>query len=773
MCAVPVKHSHEGKPGDHRLVLREVREHLVCVLLLGLSLLPRAVSAQSALSGDRLTINRAAGHIAIDGDLSDEGWHNATRIEKWYEINPGDNTEPPVKNVGYLAYDDKFFYAGFEFTDPNVSAMRAPYSDRDNLGDGFSDYGGVILDTRNSGRTAILFLVTPRNVQYDAVTDDGSGEDQSPDFFWDSATRITDHGWTLEMRIPFSSLRYKRVDPQTWGILLYRNYPRDRRYQFMSARIPRGGNCFICRSNVLAGLEKLPSGGHLTIAPYVSATSTAEPRDELGSPLEKADVEPHAGVDVKYTPNADNALDFTIRPDFSQVEADTAQISVNERFALFFPEKRPFFLEGADLFQTPIQAVYTRTITAPDWGARMTGKEGGMRYTVLVADDKGGGSVILPGSNGSDLATQDFGSLDVIARVKKEMGLSFLGMLFTSRDALGSSAEASNRVAGPDFQWRPSGTDFVSGQYVYSTTLTPNRPDLADEWNGQSLSGHAADVQWGHSTTHLDTYADYKDISDGFRANNGFVPQVGVRQVSGGGGWTVRPKGFLSRMRTFINLDHQAERDGDLISRDIQPGAGMDTPMNGFLQFRYIDDRVRAGDELIGRRQFAFVAQFSPSRRLPTIAADGRLGEEIDFDNARPGHGTTLNLSARLNPTQHLELALVQSGRWLNVDAGAGSDQRLFSAGVSRVKATYTFTSKLFARVIGQYVYTTRDPSLYIDPVARHDADFGGSALLAYKLNWQSVMFIGYGDNRELTANERLAPLDRQFFVKISYAFQR
>ena len=232
-------------------------------------------AAQAAPANPTINLKRAAGTIKIDGDLSDEGWHNATRIEKWYEINPGDNTEPPVKNVGYLAYDDKFFYAGFEFTDPNVSAMRAPYSDRDNLGDGFSDYGGVILDTRNSGRTAILFLVTPRNVQYDAVTDDGSGEDQSPDFFWDSATRITDHGWTLEMRIPFSSLRYKRVDPQTWGILLYRNYPRDRRYQFMSARIPRGGNCFICRSNVLTGLEKLPSGGHLTIAPYVSATSTA------------------------------------------------------------------------------------------------------------------------------------------------------------------------------------------------------------------------------------------------------------------------------------------------------------------------------------------------------------------------------------------------------------------------------------------------------------------------------------------------------------------
>ena len=741
--------------------------------VLAVCLAPCEALAQSALSGDHLAIKRAAGHITIDGDLSDEGWHGATRIEKWYETQPGDNTEPPVKNVGYLTFDDRFFYAGFVFDDPNVSAMRAPYADRDNLGDGYADYGGVIIDSRNSGRTGTLFLVTPRNVQYDAVLDDSSGEDQSPDFFWDSATRITDHGWTLELRIPFSSLRYRRLDPQTWGILLYRNYPRDRHYQFFSAKLPRGANCFICRSNVLTGLEKLPAGGHLIVAPYASATSNAQPRDDLGSPLESDPVKPHAGVDVKYTPNADNAIDFTIKPDFSQVEADTAQISVNERFALFFPEKRPFFLEGADLFQTPIQAVYTRTITAPDWGARMTGQERGVRYTVLVADDKGGGSVILPGPNGSDLATQDFGSLDVIARVKKEIGLSFLGMLFTSRDALGSATDASNRVIGPDFQWRPSGTDFVSGQYVYSTTLTPDRTDLADEWNGQHLSGHAADLQWGHSTTHLDAFTEYRDISDGFRANNGFVPQVGYRQITGGSGWSIHPKGFLSRMRTFINIDHQSDRDGVLISREIQPGASMDTPMNGFMQFRYIDDRIRAGDEPIGRKQFGFVAQFSPSRRLPQVGVDGRVGQEIDFDNARPGHGTTINFNARVDPTQHLEVALVQSARWLNVDDTAGDSQRLFTAGVSRVKATYTFTSKLFARGIAQYVYTTRDPSLYIDVVSRRAAEFGGSALLAYKLNWQSVIFIGYGDDRELTDEERLAPLDRQFFVKVWYAFQR
>jgi len=370
----------------------------VAVFLL-MSAAPRA-AAQTALSGDPIRISRTSAAITIDGDLSDEGWRNASRVEKWYETQPGDNLEPKVRSVGYLTYDERFFYAGFEFDDPDIAAIRAPFADRDNIGNGFNDYGGIIIDPRNTGRTATLFVVTPRNIQYDSVMDDASNEDASPDFFWESATRITAHGWTLEMRIPFSSLRYKNVDPQTWGILLYRNFPRDHHYQFFSARMPRGGNCFVCRSNTLVGMERLPGGGHLVAAPYVSATADAHPRDGVtGAPLQEDGAKPHVGIDVKYTPNADNAIDLTVKPDFSQVESDTAQISANERFALFFPEKRPFFLEGADLFQTPIQAVYTRTITAPVWGGRVTGKVGGVRYTALVVDDAGGGSAIIPGPN--------------------------------------------------------------------------------------------------------------------------------------------------------------------------------------------------------------------------------------------------------------------------------------------------------------------------------------------------------------------------------------
>jgi hypothetical protein len=734
--------------------------------------------AQSTLAGDRIAITRAAGPIAIDGDLSDPGWQGAARIERWYEVNPGDNVEPKVRNVGYLSYDDRYFYAAFDFEDPEPSGMRAPFADRDNLGNGFTDYGGIILDARNSGHTATFFVVTPRNIQYDAITDDTSGEDSSPDFFWASATRITPHGWTVEMRIPFTSLRYRNVDPQTWGILLYRNYPRGRHYQYFSARIPRGSNCFICRSNPLTGLEHLPGGGHLIAAPYVSASEVARPRGEIGSPLVSEPVKPHAGLDVKYSPNADTVLDFTLKPDFSQIESDTAQITANERFALFVPEKRPFFLEGVDLLQTPIQAVYTRTILSPDWGGRITGKQGGVRYTLLVANDKGGGSVILPGPNGSDLATQDFKSTDVVARVKREIGLSSVGMLLTDREAQGGGAgldagdNGYNRVAGPDFQWRPSGSDAITGQFLYSATGTPNRPDLTTEWTGQRLSGHAASIDWSHNTTHADWFGVYRDLANGFRADNGFVPQVGVRLLNGGGGWTVRPTGFFSRVRTFVMAERQVERTGALVSQQIMPGMGMDTRWNGFMQFRLIDDRVRAGEQLIGRRQFGYVLQFSPSHRVTQLSVDGVSGQEIDFANARPGRGTTVNFTVRLNPTEHFELTAMRNQRGLNVDDASGADGRLLTSRVSRLHATYTFTARLFVRVIAQSTATTRDPRLFLATVSAKDSDFSGSALVAYKLNWQSVLFVGYGDNRELVGNRSLTPSGRQFFVKMSYAFQ-
>jgi len=289
------------------------------------------------------------------------------------------------------------------------------------------------VDSRNDGKTDQMFLSNPRGVQYDALSSDVSGEDNSPDWFWDSKGKITYHGWTLEIRVPFSSLRYNSEANPTWGMLLYRNYPRDRRYQFFSARLPRDVNCFICNSSKMVGLSSLPHGSHLVVAPYGTASQAAFPEDTLGSPLHNEDPDKQAGLDVKWNPLSGLAVDGTINPDFSQIESDAAQIVANERFALFYPEKRPFFLEGVDLFSTPMQAVYTRTITDPAAGGRVTGRFNKTSFTALYTQDQGGGYVILPGPQGSDFAPQDFTSDVAITRVRRDFGQNYLSLLATGR----------------------------------------------------------------------------------------------------------------------------------------------------------------------------------------------------------------------------------------------------------------------------------------------------------------------------------------------------
>src|SRR4029077_1014380 len=154
--------------------------------------------------------------------------------------------------------------------------------------------------------------------------------------------------------------------------------------------------------------------------------------------------------------------------------------------------------------------------------------------------------------------------------------------------------------------------DVVAGQWLYSNTKTPNRPLLAEEWTGQTLTGHASQVQWSHNSVHIDWFAQYRDISDGFRADTGFIPQVGYRELGGNTGWTFRPTNFLSRVRTFLNVDRQLDMSGDVISRRLQPGVGMDTKLSGFMTFQYVDDTIRTpAGVLIGRRQAQYYVQFS------------------------------------------------------------------------------------------------------------------------------------------------------------------
>lgn len=742
-----------------------MRRMLFAALLFGSSLSLLA-------AGPTIQITRAPAVIKVDGDLSDAGWQGAVRVDKWWETNPGDNVEPKAPSVGYLTYDDRFLYAAFEFTDPDPKGIRAPYNDRDHIGGNTDDYAGLILDTRNDGKTAILFLVNARNIQYDAVSDDTSGnEDSSPDFFWDSATRITNTGWILEMRIPFSSLRYANSNPEQWGVMLYRNWPRERRYQMFANELPRGTNCFICNESKMTGLTGLPPGGHWVAAPYVTARSIGETRDGIGSRIVTRPATGDGGLDVKWTPTPDMALDATINPDFSQIESDEAVISTNERFAIFFSEKRPFFLEGVELFNTPIQAVYTRTITSPRAGARITGRLGANAYTLLVAQDRGGGVIILPSALGSDFANQDFSSTVAIGRVRRDFGKAFVGLLLTARENGGGS---NNRVFGPDFQWK---TDHhkVTGQLLFSSSSTPNRPAEAAEWNGQDLASHAGHIWYSFSSRKWDLYSEYKDIGTEFRADNGFVPQADYRLNYTEGGYTWWPKDrFFSRFRTFALAEYDSRQDGAQLYRLLSFGFGADGKYQSFSRWRYAYDTVRGSeDRLFQRHQLLFSEQFSLGSKISQVGFSGWVGQQVDFSNLRLGRGASINPFATIRPTNHLQLNLSGGVQWLNVPNINGRQDRLFTSQVQRLRASYTFNSRMFLRTILQNVRTNSDQALYSFDVDQHSGSFSSQLLFAYKLNWQTVMYVGYGDLHDvLSEDNAFKPANRQFFFKLSYAFQ-
>ena len=740
----------------------------VAALALGLLLLQSPTA--HAEPPPPLTIQHAAAPIVIDGDLQDAGWKGITPVTKWYETNATDNTEPPAKCVGFLAYDEKYLYAAFQFDDPDPSRIRAPLGDHDQLS-GNTDYGGVIIDSRNDGKSALLFLANPNGVQYDAVTSDATGEDSSPDYYWESKGRITLQGYTLEMRIPFSSLRYSNADVQTWGIMLYRNYPRDRHYQMFSTRQPKDANCFVCNESKLLGLEHLPHGAHLVLAPFATAQRVDEVHGDPSGPLAKGDVKRHAGLDLKWSPLATLAIDATFKPDFSQVESDVAQIGANERFALNYPEKRSFFLEGIDLFSTPLQAVYTRSITSPEAGLRATGRVGSTSFTGLVTRDDGQGSVILPGAEGSDVTLQDFRSDVGVLRLKHDLGPSSISLLAAGRAIEGGG---HNAVIGPDFQWRPRPADTFTGQALWSHSRTPQRTDLATEWDGRTLADRALIGQWQHGTRAVDFFVQAQDIGKEFRADEGFIPQVGYREAFAEGGYTVRPKAsFLSRIRMFAANDYSEDSDGSVLSRLRRLGAGMDGRLNSFFRIELNDEDIKAGDRLFHRFRPHVNITTSPGRVINSLQADVHFGDEIDFANARKATGVSATFSATLHPGDHLTVSATASTRSLHVrDATLGSG-RLFLAQIERVRASYSFNSRSFVRMVGQYVQTDRDPALYLRPRPSKDAGFDFSGLFAYKLDWQTVLYLGYGDQRaQSEITDRLERKGQQAFAKVSYAWQ-
>ncbi len=700
----------------------------------------------------------------IDGQLAEPAWQRALVIDLAVETRPAENGPAPVRTEALLLDNGRSLVVAFRASDPDPKKIRAYFRDRDSAYQ--DDFVGVVLDTFNDERRALEFFANPLGAQMDLIQDDvNESEDDSWDAIWDSAGRLSDEGYVVEMEIPYTSLQIPPIrGQQTWGIDLLRFYPRDQRYRLSNNRQDRNVSCYLCQLSKFRGFERAEPGRDLEITPTLTA-DFSESRDELTDrELVGGDIEAELGLDVSWgvTPNV--TVNGTLNPDFSQVEADAAQLDVNTTFALFFPEKRPFFLEGADFFQTPIDAVYTRNVADPDYGLRVIGKRGRNAFGVFVAQDTLT-NILLPGSLGSDFVSLDFDSLDAALRFRRDIGRnSSLGVLATVRDGDGYH----NTVAGFDGQLRFSDSDTLSFQYLGSDTRNPDSV-VTDFDLPRDLSGGAFEASYEHSERNWFAYLNYEDFDEEFRADLGFVRQNDYEEMEVGLGrrWWGEPEDWWTRIQLNGEWDITHDQSGRVLERELEAELSVQGPLQSYLEVGG-GKRERFWDGFLFDENFYyFYGEFQPAGGV-FAGLFLRAGDQIDFANTRLGEFTQINPDVRFNLGRHLRFELDHNYQRLERDGGT-----VFTANQSDLRITYQFDLKQRLKLTLQYTDVERDPALYRDPVDRETTEFGTQLIYSYKVNPRTVLFAGYSDlSLETDAVDALVTTNRTLFLKLGYAWE-
>jgi len=394
----------------------------------------------------------------IDGKLDDEVWKSATVLKDFYQIQPGDNIAPTKPTEVFLGYDSKFLYVAFHCYD-EPDKVRATIPKRDNIWN--DDYVGILFDTFNDGRKAYEFDFNPYGVQADGIWTDGQGEDFNPDIVMESKGVITNDGWTVEVAIPFKSLRYVAGKDKLWGAHFWRRIKRANNELSMWMPMNRDISSWLAQEGHLSGLEGISTERTLELIPSVTVSETGR-RKPSYTPLAPGQLDPgrlvnepakfDLGLTGKYSLTPNVTLDFAINPDFAQVESDQLVITANQRFPIFFPEKRPFFLEGIDIFQTQIAALHTRTIVDPDLAVKLTGKIDRNTFGLLVASDNAPGNYSAEERLTADPRLIDKNAMIGVLRLKRDIGKkdSYIGFLGTYRKFV----DTYNELGGVDTRLR-------------------------------------------------------------------------------------------------------------------------------------------------------------------------------------------------------------------------------------------------------------------------------------------------------------------------------
>lgn len=708
--------------------------------------------------------------IDVDGVMNEGAWQNATKLELKYENNPGEGILAAVKTEIYFYENGTSLNVAIKAYDPNPENIRSSLRDRDALW--ADDNVGIIVDTFNDERGGYEFFVNPHGAQADMRMDDSNGwnEDDSWDAIWDSAGQITDFGYLVEMSIPFSALRFPDSDKELiWNVAGWRNYPRDVRMQMATNKFDRDIKCNLCQFDQLVGLDKIEANNNLQVTPTLTVSKQDEKPDVPGD-WQSGDVDVEPGLDIRWGITQDIVLNATINPDFSQVEADAGQLDVNNTDSLFFPEKRPFFLDGASYFNTSnFNFVHTRNIAEPDVGVKVTGKTDKHNYGLMLANDKNT-SFLMPGNQGSDIATLDEKSEIAIARYKMDVGeRNNVGVLMTHR----GNDDYNNTLLSIDGTYQFSKADNISYQVARSETDNPE--SVVEEFEvSEQQDGNAFSVNYTHSTRDYNLRAGYTNVSEDFRADLGFQSRANIERVVLGGRRTYYgdSKDSFTRWGYFGDWDKTYDQDGNVLEEEYEIHGNLQGQKQFFTNFGIVHREKFYDGEYFDETQFMMFAKIKPLSNLE-VGTFFRVGKQIDYSNTQLGDVVNVEAFTEWDVNEHLSVNVNYNYSQLDVENG-----RLFTAHQSDIRLGYQFDMRSILKLVVQYTDISRDVDLYSydDDEDRPDAksrDFSTQLIYSYKINSQTLFFLGYSDGGYQDDNlDQLVRDQRTVFTKFSYAWQ-
>ena len=707
-----------------------------------------------------IAISKIDQRIRIDGRLDETAWKESQKIQLKYETKPRENAEAPVKTEVWITYDESSLYIAFKCFDPDPEQIRAHLGDRDNLGN--DDWVAIELDTFNDSRRAFVLFSNPLGVQTDAISDAAGGKDYNWDTIYDSAGEITDYGYSVEFAIPFSSLRFQRKDSsQVWGFNAARGYPRGVNHQMWIIPWDRNNDSRLGQYVKIEGFEGVSPGRNIELNPTLTAASSYYRPDFPAPGFEELKSDTELGFTGRWGISPNMALSTTINPDFSQVEADARQLDLNQRFALYYTEKRPFFTEGANYFSTPMNAVYTRTLADPQWGIKLTGKEGANAIgAYIVRDDLT--NIVIPGSNGSRSTSMALENTSSVIRYERDIpNNSNVGFLGTSREADGYY----NRVYGVDGSFRITREDRLYAQILGSASQYPD--NFGYDQSDEEISGTAVNLIYQRTGSNWNGTISYDQVSEDFRADLGYMPQVGYKSFNTNFrySWIGSGNDWYSAMRLLNYITYLEDSNGEVL----QKSTGTSFLWQGDMQSSIFLGSIQSEEKFLGQEYFLIrgdiMGSINPSGSV-ALSASASFGDVIDYANNQEGGNLQLNANASFNIGKHIRLDFDHTFENLDVEAG-----NLYTANITQATGYYHFNSRMFIRGIFQYVNYDYSPENYSFPQEEAVESLFTQLLFSYKLNPRTVFFLGYSDNYLGNIYYDPTRMDYTVFAKIGYAW--